>query len=183
MSGNYQHILLYLKYNWSASGAHILPSKSIFITNYQIYSKLSRFSGKLLEIEFSPTHLRVQQSITKDILWVHFQKCLGEFLWSHALGGYVREFLPHTAMTHLFMYAHMHMHVPVYIYSFIHSTYVFIILKMYAIDIVVGKSDEWIPPRWMNEYITAETVFTREPENTKASPLLHGYMTKFGETS
>lgn len=54
---------------------------------------------------------------------------------------------------------------------------------MYTVDVVVGKSYEWIPPRWMNEDITAETVFTREPENTKASGLLHGYMTKFGETS
>lgn len=121
MSGNYQHILLYLKYNWSASGAHILPSKSIFITNYQIYSKLSRFSGKLLEIEFSPTHLRVQQSITKDILWVHFQKCLGEFLWSHAPWGlctWVSTTYCHDTSIYVCTYAYACTRVYIFIYSF-----------------------------------------------------------------
>lgn len=39
-----------------------------------------------------------------------------------------------------------------------HSTHVYVRPKLYIVDIVVCKRDKWIPSRWVDEYITAETV-------------------------
>lgn len=71
----------------------------------------------------------------------------GAFLWSHALWDYVREFLLCTAMTRPLMYACMYVHVPIYVCVYIHSTYVYVRLKMYIVDRVGGKSNEWVPLR------------------------------------
>lgn len=81
---------------------------------------------------------------------------------------------------HIYFCMHICIYTCLYVcmYSFTHSSYVYVRPKMYTVDIVVGKSDEWMLWRWMNEY-----CFTMEAENTKVSLVLHGYMTMFGEAS